>query len=653
MRPRLKSIGLALTQFSVGIATLLFSFAPLPPILSHTEVAHAQTIQERQAEAERLIKQGNRQQRAGEFTAALGSYQQALKIYQEIPNPQGETRVLGRLSRVYFAQKNYPQAIEYAHKQLKLARKIQDYDREFGALWSLYNAYMKVANYAKAIETAEQMIPLAPKVEDEDIINGHLRALAEAYAASGNQAKADEIRQRIDSEQYEDDKQEVTRTQEQNPQVAQAELLRRQARRQSRKRDKSESAIQIYQQALEIYRSIRDRNEEAGVLEELAETYRFQAQYDQSLQKNYDQEIDAYQQALKIYREIGNREKEKFVLFSLRKVYQGIQDLPKAIEYAEQELKLARESRERKRECWILRDLHSFYLSQANYAKAIEAAQSWLSLAPQSMDANEERWALEALVKTYAVIGDVAKSAEYQSGIEQRQQSGTTKPDEDRAKEIALYQQRLAEARKQQDPRREMNAHKALRTQYDLLGDYTRALSHAESGLQIAKEINDRQSVLELALKTGRYYSYLSDWKKALASYMEGIEYHRQHPSSESDIITIELAQLLHETGDAYRKLGNPTQALEFYLQSFALSQRSNLEGIKFVKLGGDRSLADKLTELYIESGNYEKAIETALAILNWRRQKGMSYVFERSALQYLLDFGQRGDYCAMSKREY
>ncbi len=638
MRPRLKPVSFALTQFSVGIATLLLSFAPLPPILSPTQVVQAQTIQERQAEAERLIKQGNRQRRAREFTSALESYQQALKIYQELKNPQGELKALRGLSRVYLAQKQYPQVIEYAQKQLELTRKIQDYESEDEALSSLYRAYMETANYARAIETAERMVALAPKLEEADI-EEYLGALARAYAASGNQAKADEIRRRIPSEEREDedDQQKDTRTQEQNPQAAEAERLWKQGK-QYEGRDQYDSAIQVYQQALEIYRSIRNRNKEAQVLEDLGDAYRLQADYNQGSQRNYDQEIDAYQQALKIYRAIGNRQRERWVLFSLRSVYDRIQDLPKAIEYAEQELKLAQELREDT--SVIIRDLHAFYLSQANYAKAIEVGQYWLSLAQQSKDANEERWALEALVKTYAVMGDAAKSAEYQLQLAQRQQSGTDKPDEKRATKIERYQQQLAVARKQRNQQAEMQAYAGLATEYRGLGDYAKAISYSESGLQIAKQINNHKAVLEFALKTSRYYSYLSDWKKALASYMEGIEYHRQHPSRE---FAFRFARLLHGAGDAHRKLNNRTQALDFYQQAYVVwsEQTDDSEG-RFVKDNdtgadtGGESLADKLTELYIESGNYEKAIETALAILNWRRKEGMNYMFERSALQYL-----------------
>jgi CHAT domain-containing protein len=635
MCPRTKSVGFALTQFSVGIATLLLCFAPLPPISPVTGVAQAQTIQQRQTEAERLLKQGNRQRRAREFTAALASYQQAIKIYQELKNPRGEMNALRGVSQVYLAQKNYPQAIEYAQKQLELARTMQDCDCEYAALSSLYKAYMETANYPKAIGTAERMVALAPKRKNADI-NEDLGALARAYAASGNQAKADEIRQRIPSNEHRDDQHEDTRTQGQNPQVAAAERLRKQGE-QLHWQSRYDSAIQVYQQALEIYRSIRNRNKEAQVLENLGDAYRLQANYNQGSQRNYDQEIDAYQQALKIYRAIGNRQRERWVLFSLRSVYDRIQDLPKAIEYAEQELKLAQELREDT--SVIIRALHSFYLLQANYAKAIEVAQYWLSLAQQSKDANKERWALEALVKTYAVMGDAAKSAEYQSQLAQRQQSGTDKPDEKRSTQIERYQRQLAEARKQRNQQAEMQAYEGLATEYRGLGDYGKAISYSESGLQIAKQINNHKAVLEFALKTGRYYSYLSDWKKALASFREGIEYHRQHPSRE---FAHKFARLLYGAGDVHKKLNNRTQALDFYQQAYVVCEQTDDPEERFVKHNdtgadtGGKSLADKLTELYIESGNYEKAIKTALAILNWRRKEAMNYMFERSALQYL-----------------
>jgi CHAT domain-containing protein len=326
---------------------------------------------------------------------------------------------------------------------------------------------------------------------------------------------------------------------------AEAERLRQQADQHFQYDRRYDSAIQVYQQALEIYRAIGDRNGEAGILSSLASTYYGQGQVEKV--------SETYQQALKIYREIEDRHKELSILGALWSFYGSIQDLPEAIYYVQQYLKLFQELHPSYTRSHILRYLHEYYLVQANYAKSIEVAQDWLSSAQQAQSTHDERWALAALVKTYTAMGDEAKAAEYQSRLEPRQQSYIAESDRDTLAKIESYRQQFAEAP-------------------------------------------------------------------------------QQH-------LSIRFVQLLHEAGDIYMRLGNKTQALELYEQSFVLRSRFDddaLKSIRFMNDSIDRSLADKLTELYIESGNYQKAIETALATLTWRRQYAMDYLFERSALQYL-----------------
>ncbi len=63
--------------------------------------AQAQTTQDRKAEADRLLNQGNQQYNISQFEAALQSYQQALSIYREIKFRQGEGWALGNLGEAY------------------------------------------------------------------------------------------------------------------------------------------------------------------------------------------------------------------------------------------------------------------------------------------------------------------------------------------------------------------------------------------------------------------------------------------------------------------------------------------------------------------------------------------------------------------------
>lgn len=68
----------------------------------------AQTPDAQKAEADRLLQQGIEQFQTSQFDAALQSCQQALKIYREIKNRQGEGNALNNLGLAYFNLGDYP-----------------------------------------------------------------------------------------------------------------------------------------------------------------------------------------------------------------------------------------------------------------------------------------------------------------------------------------------------------------------------------------------------------------------------------------------------------------------------------------------------------------------------------------------------------------
>ncbi|MEG4803611.1 tetratricopeptide repeat protein, partial [Microcoleus sp. ARI1-A2] len=96
----------------------------IPPHFSLPVVA--QTTDARQAEADRLMRQGNQQYQTSQLRAALNSWQQALQIYRALKNRQGEGRALGSLGIAYVYLGDYAKAIEYAQQYLAIARSIKD-----------------------------------------------------------------------------------------------------------------------------------------------------------------------------------------------------------------------------------------------------------------------------------------------------------------------------------------------------------------------------------------------------------------------------------------------------------------------------------------------------------------------------------------------
>ena len=95
-----------------------------PPDLALMTV-QAQTSQDRKAEADRLLQQGNQQFQTSQFEAALQSYQQALIIYREIKFRQGELWALGGTGLAYRNLSKHDKAIEFHLQSLVIALSSQ------------------------------------------------------------------------------------------------------------------------------------------------------------------------------------------------------------------------------------------------------------------------------------------------------------------------------------------------------------------------------------------------------------------------------------------------------------------------------------------------------------------------------------------------
>ena len=85
----------SLTALMTLLLTVALPVTNLPSLLITPQVL-AQTVDARKAEADRLLQQGIKQFQTSQFTPALQSWEQALKIYRKIKDRQGEGTALGQ-----------------------------------------------------------------------------------------------------------------------------------------------------------------------------------------------------------------------------------------------------------------------------------------------------------------------------------------------------------------------------------------------------------------------------------------------------------------------------------------------------------------------------------------------------------------------------
>jgi CHAT domain-containing protein len=166
-----------------------------------------------------------------------------------------------------------------------------------------------------------------------------------------------------------------------------------------------EAAFQSWQQALQLYRAIKDRRGEGKALGNLGLAY--------SALGNYAKAIDYHGQSLAIAREIKDRLGEGKALGNLGLAYDALGHYAKAIEYQEQRLAIAREIKDRLGEGKALGNLGLAYYVLGNYAKAIDYHEQHLAIAREIKDRLGEGNALSGLGIAYYVLGNYAKAIDY------------------------------------------------------------------------------------------------------------------------------------------------------------------------------------------------------------------------------------------------
>ncbi|XGV95305.1 MAG: tetratricopeptide repeat protein [Leptolyngbya sp. BL-A-14] len=374
-------------------------------------------------------------------------------------------------------------------------------------------------------------------------------------------------------------------------------------------------AIEYAQQWLAIAREIKDRQSEAKALSNLGLAY-------DSL-GNYPKAIDYAQQWLAIAREIKDRQSEGAALGNLGNAYDSLGNYPKAIEYHQQNLAIAREIKDRQSEGAALGNLGNAYQSLGNYPKAIDYAQQWLTIAREIKDRQSQGAALGNLGNAYNSLGNYPKAIEYQQQgltiareIKDRQSEGNALNNLGNAyqslgnypKAIEYQQQALVIDREIKNRQSEAKALGNLGNSYYSLGNYPKAIDYQQQDLAIAREIKDRQSEAKALGNLGNAYYSLGNYPKAIDYAQQWLAIAREIKDRQSE------GTALGSLGNAYQSLGNYPKAIEYQQQGLTIAREIKDRQSEGTALGN-------LGNAYYSLGNYPKAINYAQQWLTIARE--------------------------------
>jgi CHAT domain-containing protein/uncharacterized protein HemY len=538
---RLKSTHSRITNvFLASISLFLLATIPLLTTPDSLFPAIAQTTDARQAQADRLLGQGLAYYEAGQFPAAMNSWQQALQIYRALKNRQREGLTLNLLGYAYRSLGNSAKALEYSQQSLAIAREIKDRYGEGLALGNLGSVYTSLGNSTKAIEYSQQYLAITREIKDRDGEAKALGNLGAAYLNLGNSAKA----------------------------------------------------IEYSQQSLAIAREIKNRHSEGLALGNLGRAYLYLG--------NSAKAIEYLQLSLAIARSIKDREGEGNALNNLGGVYLSLGNSAKAIEYLQQSLAIARQIKDRKGEGMALGNLGVAYNSLGNSAKAIEYLQQHLAIARSIKDREGEGRTLNNLGISYLSLGNSAKAIEYLQlslaiarSIKYRKGEGNALGNlgnaylkrSNYAKAIEYLQLSLAIAREIQDHQGESRGLGNLGNAYLSLGNHAKAIEYTQHSLAIARELKDREG-------EGNALNNL------------GVAFLKAGNPTESEKILVNAIQVwesmrqLLGSNDANKVSIFEGQARTYWaLQQVRVAQNNPIAALEISERGRARAFVDLLTE--------------------------------------------------------
>lgn len=416
--------GIAIVLFT--IACILGSALPLPLISSSgSSTAIAQTVDERKAEAERLVGEANQLWQRGQFQPALELFQQALRIYREIDDHHGEAKALIGFGIVYNYQKHYSQALGSFQQALVLMREMEDRYGEANALNNIGLIQHNLGQHEQALTAYQQALAIVRYIDNR---HGEATTLSNIGAIYHDQRQYEKAlkyyQQALSIYQKIEDRSGIAKTLFNTGQIYNLQGHYKQALNYFQpalaiyknlnepyiqgtiisdigfafsRLGRYSQALELFQQALLLHHQIGDRAGKAKTLNFLGLVYKDLLRYDQAL--------IYFVQALALRQEVGDRKGEGETLNNLGLASMNLGQYERSLDYYHQALRIQRDIRDRVGESTTLNNTGSLYLTLKQYKQALEYLQQALTLAREINYRDQVGVALNDIGVTYAELG--------------------------------------------------------------------------------------------------------------------------------------------------------------------------------------------------------------------------------------------------------
>jgi len=460
----------------------------------------------------------------GQYQQALEYYQQSLNISRQMSDRYGEGTALSNIGSVYNSQNN-SQALNYYQQALAIREQIGDRNGIAYSLNSLGLYYNNLNEYDKALNYYQRSLNIFRELNNQTSVGSSLNNIGLVYSNQGYQ----------------------------------------------------EQALDYYQQALTIQQKISDRSGVASTLNNIGAAYSAQGKYQQA--QNY------FQQALTIFKEIGE---PNGISLSLNNIGSGLEKLGQyrqALKSYQDALTISQKINTPAATGTAFNNIGGLYLALGEYREALQNFQQSLSISQQINDRALQGKTLNNISVAYNYMG------QYEPAMDSLNKA-------------------LDIARNIPDREAEAATIANIALVYHSQGQYQLALANYEKAATISRELGDKGSEQRIIANIGGVYESLLEYEQAFVSLQEALKIQRQIGDKQAEGTT------LNNIGVILRTAGKYDEALDYFQQAQVLLHN----------IGSRREEAGTLTnigELYRIQGKYQQAFDSHQKALKIQREIG------------------------------
>ncbi len=637
-----------LLKFSILLlsAFLLVVTSPLlPPIFDFIPtVVEAQTVEARKAEADRLFQEGMNMYDNINFGGALGKFEEALLIYQEIDDKAGAGTTLHQIGLVYNSRNEYQKALDYYQQALAIQREVNDGTGARISLYRIGKIYDRLENYQQALYYYQKSAAIPHKFSDDSQESAACKDRAWqriAFEGIGRVYQSlEDYQQSFDYYQKAaviEKKLSHCAKEDIPPSYGRGAKLFYNTGLVAQELEKYQDALSHFQEALVISQRLEDNDEQGEIISRIGVVYRKMGEYQKAIDSfkqaekinflirnfgqggmlnniglvyydlgEYHQALDSYQKALAFAQKIEDRGGEGVTLNNIGVVYDKREEYQQAIDSYQEALSIVQEVGDKKGAGVILNNIGAVYDKQVKYQEALDFYQKALGIFKGIGKRFFEGATLNNIGVTYDNLGESQQALNYYQqalAISPKfgKKTGVSKP----SLPITLNLEPLILPNSTTAAKEEQ----ALRlyqegVQLSKGGEYREALEIFQQSLVIAREVGNKEREWNNFNQIGLVYSSIGEYKLALDVFQQALSIPKQ--------VFKNTGAIHYNIGQVYSKLGDYNKALEFYQQASALSK-------KLGNKAGEVSILNTIGNVHTKLGKYELALDLyheALAII-------------------------------------